>query len=149
MMRFVGTQKQGYPLAQYEDTMPEERSLVVRGTVLCRTTSTAPGSPCGQEEGRTPRCAQWVRTYFLLQGKHRTPVLDERTSETGPRPFYVGSGLLTAGSRDSGAENAQALLRQESGGDMCLGPAWCEPVRGTLLFPAQMKTWCCQMAYSA
>jgi hypothetical protein len=31
----------------------------------------------------------------LLQGKRRAPVRGERTSEMGPRPFLVGSGLLT------------------------------------------------------
>ena len=71
-----------------------------------------------------------------LWGKHQTPVHEERT-------------FGTTGSRDSGAENAQALLRQGSGGDMCPGPAWCGPVRITLLLPAQAETQCCQMAYRA
>jgi hypothetical protein len=85
----------------------------------------------------------------LLRGKHRTPIREERTSGMGPGPFCVGSGLLTTGSQDSGPENAQALLRQGSGGDMCPGPAWSEPVHTMLLFPAEAETWCCQMACHA
>jgi hypothetical protein len=59
----VGTLKQGYPLPQYEGTMPAERSLVARRTILSRATSTAPGSPRGQGKGRAPGYTQWVRTY--------------------------------------------------------------------------------------
>jgi hypothetical protein len=39
----------------------------------------------------------------------------------GSRPLYVGSGPLTAGSRDFGTENTQALIkaRRGSGADTC------------------------------
>jgi hypothetical protein len=39
-------------------------------------------------------------------------------------------------------ENTQALLRQGSGADTCLGLAWCGPVRITLLLLAQAETRC-------
>jgi hypothetical protein len=69
-----------------------------------------------------------------------------QTFGLGPGPLCVWSGLLTAGSRDSG-ENTQALLRQGSDADMCPGPAWCGPVRVTLLLPAQAKTRGYRVAY--
>jgi hypothetical protein len=39
----------------------------------------------------------------------------------GSGPLYAGSGPLTAGSRDSGTENAQALIkaRRGSGANTC------------------------------
>jgi hypothetical protein len=42
----------------------------------------------------------------------------------------MGSGPLTAGSRNSGPKNTHALIkaRQGFGVDTCLGPAWCRPV---------------------
>lgn len=40
----------------------------------------------------------------------------------GSGPLYVGSGPLTAGSRDSGTENTQALIKARRGSraDTCL-----------------------------
>jgi hypothetical protein len=60
-----------------------------------------------------------------------TPTGATRIPRTGPGPLYVGSKLPTAGSRHSGTENTQALLkvRLGSSADTCLGPAWCRPVR--------------------
>jgi hypothetical protein len=45
-----------------------------------------------------------------------------RTPRMGSEPLYVGSGPLTTGSRDSGTENTQALIkaRRGSGADTCL-----------------------------
>jgi hypothetical protein len=63
--------------------------------------------------------------------------------------LYVWSGLLSAGPRNSGAENTQAMLRQGFGADACPSPAWCGPVRITLLLPTQAETWCCHAAYRA
>jgi hypothetical protein len=44
-----------------------------------------------------------------------------RTPRTGPGPLCVGSGPLTAGSRDSGTQNTQALVKAKrgSGADTC------------------------------
>jgi hypothetical protein len=44
-----------------------------------------------------------------------------RTPRMGSGPLYVGFGLLTAGSRDSGMENTQAFIkaRRGSGADTC------------------------------
>ena len=87
---------------------------------------------------------QCVRTYCTR--KAPDPVLYGRTSELGPVPFSVGSRLLTVGPRVSRVENTRTLLKQGSGGDMCLDPTWCEPVDTTFLFPGQAKTWCSQAA---
>jgi hypothetical protein len=86
-------------LTQYEDTMPAERSLVARGIVLSRATSTALGPPRGQGEGRTPGCTQWVRTYcgestgppYVMNGPLRR-VSDP--SEWGPDYSPPGPGIL-------------------------------------------------------
>jgi hypothetical protein len=47
----------------------------------------------------------------------------DRTPGTGPGPLCVGSGPPSAGSRDSGAENTQALIKAKrgSGADTCRG----------------------------
>jgi hypothetical protein len=44
-----------------------------------------------------------------------------RTPRTGPGPLYVGSGPLTAGSRDFGTKNIRTLIRTRrgSGADTC------------------------------
>jgi hypothetical protein len=93
---------------------------------------------------RTP-----VHVDRTSRARSRTPASATQTSGSGLGPLYVGSGLPTAGFRDSGAENTQALLRQGSGADMCPGPAWCGPVRITLMLPAQAETRCCHVAYHA
>jgi hypothetical protein len=67
----------------------------------------------------------------------------------GPGPFRVGSGQITAGSRDSGAGNTRTLPWEGSGDDMCPGLAWCEPVHTTSLFPGKAEAWCSQAAYYA
>jgi hypothetical protein len=79
--------------------------------------------------------------------RSRTPASATRTSGTGSGPLYMGSGLPTAGSQDSGAEDTQALLRQGSGANMSPSPVWCGPVRIMLLLPTQAGTRCCHMAY--
>jgi hypothetical protein len=77
----------------------------------------------------------------------RTPTGTTWTPRTGPRPLCVGSGSPTAGSRDSGTENTQALLKvwQGSGVDMCPGSAWCGPVRICYCSPPRRRpdaaTW--------
>jgi hypothetical protein len=57
-----------------------------------------------------------------LQAGSRTSAGTDRTPGTGPRPLCEGSGPLSAGSRDSGIKNAQALInaRRGSGADTCL-----------------------------
>jgi hypothetical protein len=122
-----------------------EKCLVARRTVLRRATSAALGSPCGQGKGRAPGYTQWVRTY--CKESTGPPLRDGRTPKMGPRPFRVGSGLITAGSRDSGTRNTRTLPWKGSGDDMCPDPAWCEPVHATFLFPGQAETWYSQAAY--
>jgi hypothetical protein len=77
------------------------------------------------------------------------PVRDGRTFEMGPGPFRVESGLITAGSRVSGARNTRTLPWKGSGDDMCPDLAWCEPVYTASLFPGQAEAWCSQAAYYA
>jgi hypothetical protein len=64
-----------------------------------------------------------------LRVRSRTPTGANRTPRMGSRPLYVGSGPLTARSRDSGTENTQALIkaRRGSGADTCVTPGF----RGT------------------
>jgi hypothetical protein len=90
---------------------------------------------------------QCVWTYCTR--KAPDPVLYGRTSEMGPVPFSVGSGLLTAGPRVSRVENTRTLLKQGSGGDMCPDPTGCEHGDRTFLFPGQAKAWCSQAACCA
>jgi hypothetical protein len=56
-----------------------------------------------------------------LQVRFRTPTGTNQTPRMGSVPLYVGSGPLTAGSRDSGIESTQALIkaRRGSGADTC------------------------------
>jgi hypothetical protein len=56
-----------------------------------------------------------------LRAESRTFAGTNRTPGTGPRPLCVGSGPLTAGSRDSGTKNTKALIkaRRGSGADTC------------------------------
>jgi hypothetical protein len=51
------------------------------------------------------KCRTPVRTDRTSTGVHRTP-------RTGPGPLCVGSGPLTARSRDSGTKNTLALINQ-------------------------------------
>jgi hypothetical protein len=57
-----------------------------------------------------------------LRVRSRTPAGANWTPRMGSGPLYVGSGPLIAGSRDSGRENTQALIkaRRGSGADTCL-----------------------------
>ena len=84
-----------------------------------------------------------------LWSKVQDPASATQTFESGPEPLCVGSRLPIAGSRNSGGENTQALLEQGSSADMWPGPAWCGPVRITLLLPAQAETRCYHVAYHA
>jgi hypothetical protein len=95
------------------------------------------------------KCRTPVHVDRTSGARPKTPASATRTSRLGPGPLCVGSGLPTAGSQDSGAENTQALLRQGSGADICPGLAWCGPVRITLLLPAQTEAQCCHVAYRA
>jgi hypothetical protein len=56
-----------------------------------------------------------------LRVRSRTPTGANQTPRMGFEPLYVGSRPLIAGSRDSGTENAQALIkaRRGSGADTC------------------------------
>jgi hypothetical protein len=56
-----------------------------------------------------------------LQAGSRTSVGTDRTTGTGPRPLCMGSGPLSAGSRDSRTKNTQALIKatRGSGDDTC------------------------------
>jgi hypothetical protein len=59
-----------------------------------------------------------------LRVRSRTPTGANGTPRMGSGPLHVGSGPLMAGSRDSGTENAQALIkaRRGSGVDTCPDP---------------------------
>jgi hypothetical protein len=62
------------------------------------------------------------RMYRLdLRAGSRTSVEIDRTPRTGPGPLCVGSGPPSAGSRDSGTKNTQALIkaRRGPGADTC------------------------------
>jgi hypothetical protein len=56
-----------------------------------------------------------------LRVRSKTTTGANRTPGTGLGPLCVGSGPLTAGSRDSGIKNTQALIkaRRGSGADTC------------------------------
>jgi hypothetical protein len=56
-----------------------------------------------------------------LRARSRTSTGANRTPGTGPGPLCVGSGPLTAGSRDSETKNTQAFIkaRRGSGADTC------------------------------
>jgi hypothetical protein len=56
-----------------------------------------------------------------LRVRSNTSTGANRTPWMGPEPFYVRSGPLTTGSRDSGTKNAQTLLktRRGSGANTC------------------------------
>jgi hypothetical protein len=88
------------------------------------------------------KCRTSVCVDRTSGARSRTPASATRTSGSGPGPLCVGSVLPTAGSRDSGAEKTQVLLRLGSGADMCPGPAWCGPVRIMLLLSTQAETRC-------
>jgi hypothetical protein len=86
----VGTLNQGYPLLQYEGTVPVWQSLAARWTTSDPTTWTAPGTPCGQRRWYIPWCNQLDRTSTR---KHRTlyaqpgppnTVRDSQVSMPGP-----------------------------------------------------------------
>jgi hypothetical protein len=57
-----------------------------------------------------------------LRVRSRTSTGANPTPRMGSGPLYVGSGPLTAGSRDSGTESTQALIkaRRGSGAGTCL-----------------------------
>jgi hypothetical protein len=50
-----------------------------------------------------------------LRVRSRTSTNTNRTPRMGSEPLYVGSGPLTAGSRGSGRENTQALIKGQAG----------------------------------
>jgi hypothetical protein len=56
-----------------------------------------------------------------LRAGSRTSTGTNQTPGMGPGPLCVGFGPLTAGSRDSGTKNTQALIkaRRGSGADTC------------------------------
>jgi hypothetical protein len=60
-----------------------------------------------------------------LRARSRTSTGTNRTPGTGPGPLYVGSGPLTAGSRDSKTKNTQALIKARRGSGVRL----CSPLR--------------------
>jgi hypothetical protein len=69
----VGALNQGYPLLQYEDTVPVRRSLAARRT--------APDPPRGWLKALNPRMYQLDRTSAR---KYQTPVRTTRTPDYGP-----------------------------------------------------------------
>jgi hypothetical protein len=133
-------------LLQGEDAGLAEKSLVAWRTVLRRASSAALGSPRGEGKGRAPdtRSGSGPTAW-----KAPNPAHDGRTSEMGLGPFRVGSRLITAGSRDSGAGNTQTMPWMGSRDDMCPDLAWCELDHATSLFPSQAEAWCSQAAYYA
>jgi hypothetical protein len=82
----VGTLNQGYPLLEYEDTVPAQLSLVARFTSPGPSTWVTPGPPHDQKRRCTPRWRQWVRTPT---GKCRSPGCTAQSSGRGSRPPHV------------------------------------------------------------
>jgi hypothetical protein len=68
-----------------------------------------------------------------------------RTPRMGSGPLCVGSGPLTAGSRDSGTENTQALIKDRRGS----GADTCPDLIVYASTPTQAETQCCHVAYYA
>jgi hypothetical protein len=77
-MKIVGTLNQGYPLLQYENTVPVRQSLATRWIAPDPTTWVAPGPPRGQERWYIPGCNQLDRTSTR---KRRTHVRTAQTPE--------------------------------------------------------------------
>jgi hypothetical protein len=123
-VQIVGTLKQGYPLLQYEDAVPARLSLAAWRTAPDPTTwpektisskvSTVGPDPHGKV---LDPCIYGPD----LRAGSRTSAGTNRTPWTGPGPLCVGSGPLSAGSRDSGTKNTQALIKAKrgSGADTC------------------------------
>jgi hypothetical protein len=131
----VGTLNQGYPLLQYEDTVPVQLSLTAWWTAPDSTTWAAPRTARGQKRWYTPGCHQWVRTSMR---ERQTPVHSTRTSEYGPGLPSKQAGPLGWDPNPSewgpdhlqqspGTGNTLAYVkdRQESGTDTCPGFGLC------------------------
>jgi hypothetical protein len=73
----------------------------------------------------------------------RTLADTDRTPRTGPGPLCVRSGPPSAGSRDPGTKNTQALIKARWGPK----PTRVQTIPCTLLLPAQAETRCCHVAY--
>jgi hypothetical protein len=78
-----------------------------------------------------------------LRAGSRTSVGTDRTPGTGPGPLCVGSGPPSAGSRDSGTKNTQALIKAKRGPE----PTRVGIIPCTLPLPAQAETRCNHVAY--
>jgi hypothetical protein len=52
-----------------------------------------------------------------LRAGFKTSAGTDRTPRTGPGPLCVGFGPLSAGSRDSGTKNTQALIKARRGSE--------------------------------
>jgi hypothetical protein len=82
----VSTLKQGYPLLQYEGTVPARLSLVAWQTTPDPTMWTAPGPPRGRRRRYTPGYQRWVLELALL-GK-----LIQRGSESNVNKVLTRDG---------------------------------------------------------
>jgi hypothetical protein len=141
----------GYPLLQYEGAVSMRLSLVMWRTTHDTTTWTAPEPPRSQEGQHTPRWQQWVRTPresvgpLDAQPRPLGEVQDLHRYKPDPwdgsRTLQEGSGLLTVGSRDPKAKNAQALIKARRG----LVLTRVRTILRALPLPAQAETRCCHV----
>jgi hypothetical protein len=111
--------KQGYPLLQHEDTVP---TRLISSRVV---NSTRPHHVDGSRAATWPEKTIYSKVSTVgpyphgkvpdpciyrpdLRARSMTSTGANRTPGTGPGPPCVGSGPLTAGSRDSETKNTQA-----------------------------------------
>jgi hypothetical protein len=107
----VGTLNQGYPLLQYEDTVPVRRSLAARRTAPDPATWTAQGAPHGEKTRSIPGCTSWIGPprgstgpLYAQPGPPIT-VRDSQVSMPGPLDgvqIPPSKVRATTGSRDRG-----------------------------------------------
>jgi hypothetical protein len=70
--------------------------------------------------------------------RSKTSTGTNRAHGMGPGPLCLGSGPLTAGSRDSGTKNTQALIKARRGPE----PTRVWAIPHTPLLPARAETRC-------
>jgi hypothetical protein len=86
----VGTLNQGYPLLQYEDTVPVRRSLAARRTAPDPAMWMAQGAPRGEKRKGIPGCTSWTGpprgSAGPLYAQPGPPIMvrDSQVSMSGP-----------------------------------------------------------------
>jgi hypothetical protein len=121
----------GYPLLQYEGAVPMRLSLVAWRTTHDPTTRRLQGHHVAREDnilqginggsGPHGKVSDPCISGPDLRAGSRTSAGIDQTPGTGLGPLYVGYGPPSAGSRDSGTKNTQALIKTKrgSGADTC------------------------------